>query len=432
VNDIVMQAVNSVGTFTLDISVTVVADVPIPSLSINGGLTYTLPNMTPVDGTPFAYQLAVNNGFDITGGTHPQYAFAGTPFSFQFTGTSNTSPTTYALVSGPAGMTLDSNTDLGTWTPTLAQAGPTSITVQASNSAGTSTLTFNFPTYFTTAPTSVAVNFYTSTSSTGSFPPDFTPVVSWTAPPDNGIAGYYVTVTDAHTQVATTYDTHSTNTSFALTGVSYNQNFVTVAAYDANGNPGITSNVASLYINALSPISWTFSTPNAVAGVPLSVQFHPSSPYYTYAIASSPAGVTINSATGLLSWTPGLADVGTANVVVAATNGWGTTFVTLNFPVYFTNAPTAVSVLSSTDGNGGTTWTATWASPTMNTGSITGYQITFSDASAPANAPPTIFTVTADNLSVVLSNLATLHGSVQVAALDAAGDLGVSSPLFTF
>src|SRR5262249_25650594 len=41
-------------------------------------------------------------------------------------------------------------------------------------------------------------------------------------------------------------------------------------------------------------------------------------------------------------------------------------------------------------------------------------------------------TVTADNLSVVLSNLTTLHGSVQVAAVDAAGHRGVAGPWFTF
>jgi len=433
VNDIIMQADNSVGSFTLDISVTVVADVPIPSLSVNGGITYTLGNMTPDPNNPFTWSLNLVSAFDNTGHS-PQYAFAGTPFSFQLTGASNTSPTTYALVSGPSSMTIDPNSGVGTWAPAKADAGATSVTVSATNSAGASNLTFNFPTFFTSAPTNVTVNFYTSTSSTGTFPADFTAVASWTAPADpTGIAGYKVTVTDAHTQVPVIYDTHSTNTSIALTGVSFNQNFVTVAAYDANGNPGITSNVANLYVYALSPISWTFSTATVVAGAPLTVQFRPGS-NLTYAIASGPAGVTINPTTGLLSWTPGLADVGTANVVVSAANasGWGTQYLTLTFPVYFTDAPTAVNVISSMDANGVTTWTASWAAPTRNTSSITAYQITFNDASAPPGTPPTILTVTAGNLSAVLSHAATLHGNVQVAALDAASDLGVASTLFAF
>jgi hypothetical protein len=349
VNDIVVHAVNSVGSSTLDISVTVVADVPIPTLSVNGGLTYSLGNYVVDPTHPFTYSLALNPGFGVTG-NHPQYGLAGTPFTFQLGATTATNPTTFALVSGPPSMAVDPNTGVGTWTPTVDQAGPTSVTVQETNSAGTSTLTFNFPTYFTTAPTNVAVNFYTSTSSTGSQPPDFTPVVSWTAPADSSrVADYVVTLTDAHTQVATNYDTHSTGTSFALTGVPTSQQFVTVTALDANGNPSITSGAGNLYILAQPAISWSFSTPNAVAGEPLSVQFHPASPYYSFAIASGPAGVTINPTTGLLNWTPALADVGNANMVVAATSGWGTTFVTLNFPVYFTDAPTAVSLVTSFD-----------------------------------------------------------------------------------
>ena len=114
-NDIVFQAVNSVGSYTLDIPVTVTADLPVPSLTVNGGLAYTLGNFSTVK--PNAYQVALNPGFDITYGTHPQYAFAGTPFTFQLTGVSNTNPTTYARVSGPSTMTLDANTGIGTWTP---------------------------------------------------------------------------------------------------------------------------------------------------------------------------------------------------------------------------------------------------------------------------------------------------------------------------
>jgi hypothetical protein len=434
VNDMVVQAVNSVGSSTLDISVTVVADVPIPTLSVNGGLTYTLGNYGVDPTHPFTYSLALNPGFDVTTGNHPQYGFAGTPFTFQMGATTNTNPTTYTLVSGPAGMTLDPTTGLGTWTPTVDQAGPTSVTVRETNSAGTSTLTFNFPTYFTTAPTNVAVNFYTSTSSTGSQPPDFTPVVSWTAPADSSrVADYSVTVTDAHTQVATTYDTHNTSTNFALTGAPTSQQFVTVTALDANGNPSITSGAANLYILAQPAISWNFSTPNAVAGEPLSVQFHPASPYFSFSIASGPAAVTINPSTGLLSWTPTLADVGTANIVVAATSGWGTTFVTLSFPVYFTDAPTAVSLVKSYDPVSGlTTYDLSWAAPTANPDSIAGYQIAVELAGSPPGTPPLLFTVPASDLSAMRSLLRDLSGSVQVTAFDANGDLGVPSAWVSF
>jgi hypothetical protein len=427
-NDIVLQAVNSVGSFTLDIHVTVVADVPIPTLSINGGLTYSLGNYVADPTNPFTYTLAVNPGFS-GGGDHPQYALAGTPFSFQLGGTTNTNPVTYSLVSGPAGMTVGPNTGAGAWAPTPDQAGPTTVTVQETNSAGTSTLSFSFPAYFTTAPGGVAVNFYTSTSSTGSFPPDFTPVVSWTAPADSSrVADYVVTVTDAYTQVATTYDTHSTATSFALTGVSNNQNFVTVTALDANGNPSITSGVANLYILAMSPVSWAFSTPNAVAGDPLTVQFHPGSPYLTYAISSGPAGATINPTTGLLSWTPGLADVGTANLVVSATNGWGTIYASLSFPVDFTGAAQNISA-----SNDSASIYVTWTPPPENAAYIVGYNVTLSYTVNGQTYSVTYTTPTpATNYALAIPVYdTTIVYHLSVVAVDGAGDLG-APPATTF
>jgi hypothetical protein len=328
-------------------------------------------------------------------------------------------------------MTIDPNTGAGTWSPGKADAGPTSVTVSETNSAGKSYLTFNFPTYFTTAPTNVVLSFYSSAPNTPSSA--LTTVVTWAAPSDTvGITDYKITVTSAATGASTTYDTQSTNRSFTLTGLPTGQSWVTVTAYDANGNPGITSASAPLYLAALPAIGWTFSQPNAIAGEPLSIQFTNFNGSYPYAIVSGPAAATINATTGLLSWTPSLSDVGTVTLVVSATTGWGTEYLTLKFPVYFTDAPSAVSVQTGTDANGNTTWTASWASPTMNTGSIMSYKITFFDASLPAGSPPTILTVPASQLSVVLSNLPTLHGSVQVAAVDAFGDLGVASPLFTF
>ncbi len=155
VNDIIMQSTNVVGTTTLDIKVTVAPDLPVPSLSFNGGITYTVGNMT-TSGSPPAYQLALIPAFNNTG-TSPQYGMSGTPLTFQVTGTSNTNPTTYSLVSGPAGMTLDPNTGIATWTPSATEAGTTNVEVGMTNGAGTSLFTFTFPTYFTTAPTNVAL-----------------------------------------------------------------------------------------------------------------------------------------------------------------------------------------------------------------------------------------------------------------------------------
>jgi hypothetical protein len=68
----------------------------------------------------------------------------------------------------------------------------------------------------------------------------------------------------------------------------------------------------------------------------------------------------------------------------------------------------------------------------MNTSAIVGYQFTIVYANSPPGTPPTVITVTAGPLSALLPDLTGLHGSIQVAALDASGDAGVASALVTF
>ena len=430
-NDIIMQATNSVGTCTLDIPVTVTADLPLPSLTVNGGLAYTMGNYTTVN--PNAYQVALNPGFDITYGTYPQYAFAGTPFTFQLTGVSKTNPTTYAIVPGsaPASMTIDPSTGIGTWIPGASDASAaTSVTVSASNSAGTTSLTFAFPTYFSTGPTNVAVGFYTSTS--GSAPATWTPVVTWTPPanPLSPVTDYKVTVNDLNKNTSTVYDVGIAATTYTLPPGLPDQNSISVTAYAANGGPSqVSTNVASLYLLALGSVDWNFSTPNVIAGQPLTVQFQNGGT--PYGIAVGPASATINPTTGLLSWTPTLADVGTANIVVSSgnINGWGAVYATLNFPVYFTDAPAALSASSTTDPvtNAITSLTASWTAPTTNTSSIVSYQIAALPAGSAPGTLPTIFLVSSSSLSADLLSMGIMDGSIQVTAVDSAGDLGVSS-----
>jgi autotransporter-associated beta strand protein len=359
-SDIIMQSTNVVGTTTLDIQVTVTPDVAVPSLVVNGSLTYTVGNMTTASGNPASYQLTLNPGFNNNNPSNPvtpQYGMVGTLFTFQVTGTSNTNPTTYALVSYPSGMTLDQNTGIGTWTPSAAEAGTTNVEVSMTNGAGTSMLTFTFPTYFTTAPTNVALSFKTSVSNTPST--SLNSNVTW-SPPSNaaGVADYKVAVYYYGTNSTTVYDTGSTATSYALTGLSSGQGTVTVTAYDASGAPSQTSAPANLYLAALPTLGWNYSAPNAVVGQPFTAQFN--SNQFTYSIVSGPAAASINPTTGLLTWTPTLSDVGVATFVVAAANigQWGTIDATLTVPVDFTNSP---ATLTWTGASGGNWTTGPWS-----------------------------------------------------------------------
>jgi large repetitive protein len=427
VNYITMEVANSAGTVDTVIPVTVTADVPVPSLSVNGGLTYTMGNMTTSASNPNAYQLTLNPGFNSSG-TSPQFAIAGTPFSFQLTGTSNTNPTTYSLVSGPAGMTVDPNTGLGTWTPGKSDAGNTSVTVAETNSAGTSTLTFIFPTYFTDAPTNVTVGFLQSVPSTSTSSAPLTPIVSWTAPTDTtGLADYKITVTNALTGAVTTFDTQSTTTSYSLTGVGNNQFFVNVTAYDANGNPSQTSATASLYMAAVATLGWTFSSPSAVAGSPLTIQFSGSG--MTYSIVSGPTAAAINATTGLLSWTPSQSDVGTGQFVVAAANpnGWGTIYATLSIPVKPAPAPASNLQGPIVPLTTATTVSATLVTPTADPSKAPGDPTTVVNVGSTTPAE-----ITNPATSTDISTLSSVLGTNQVATVDQNGDPSLAGMVVAF
>jgi hypothetical protein len=64
------------------------------------------------------------------------------PYTYQVFSTANPQAT-YALTSSPTGMTIDPNTGLLSWTPTPAQPGTYTVTVQASNRAGQTSQTYN-------------------------------------------------------------------------------------------------------------------------------------------------------------------------------------------------------------------------------------------------------------------------------------------------
>ena len=333
---ITMQAINSVGTYTYSIPVNVTPDTPQISLSLNGGIAYGAAQFAAGQAH---YMATANPGFG--GAAHPQYGLAGVPLNFQVTDASNAGPTTFEAW-GASGLSIDPNTGAGIWTPTQYYAGNTTITVQASNSAGSSRFDFTFPTYFTGAPGTPSATYYTSTSGVRS--PN--PTINWTAPTDtNGITGYTIKVTDAHTNVTTTFDTKSTATSYALSGLGNQQYFVSVTPYDQRQNPGMTSSVISIYGAALPALSWTPTAPNPVVGSTTSIQFAPNNGAYTYSIASGPVGATIDAKTGLLIWTP--TNPGNFTIiVVASSNGWGAIDPVLNLSVIAGATPASLALSS--------------------------------------------------------------------------------------
>jgi N-acetylneuraminic acid mutarotase len=265
-------------------------------------------------------------------------ASLGGTYTYQVVATGNPDPT-FALVTAPDGMTINSQTGRITWMPTLDQFGSqAAVTVQVTNALGQATQSFNITVRDTTpptVPTNVQVANITPTSVT----------LTWNPSTDNvAVAGYKVyTAVFVHdprgsggawfySLVATVTDTTATVTSLAPNH-SYT---LTVAAFDISNN---LSGYSSPYLGITTPSApiwgYTFGSTSVVANHPISLQ--PSAagnpPAITYSVVSGPAGLTIDPNTGRVSWTPTPDQVGPNAVTFEATNAIGSTDLNLTLTV---------------------------------------------------------------------------------------------------
>jgi hypothetical protein len=147
----------------------------------------------------------------------------------------------------------------------------------------------------------------------------------------------------------------------------------------------------------------------------------------TWAVLDGPSGLTINSSTGVVSWTPSSGtELGPYTVTIQATNYAGSVSETIPLTVNFATAPGnfKVSNLNSTAGTADLTWTApTWSSQT-----ISSYQITvaYTDASGTTHTNTIIVPGTSNKYTLTGLTKGTTY-TVSIAALDATGDLGTFS-----
>jgi hypothetical protein len=391
---VTFEATNAIGTTDLSLNLTVTPDLPVLSYQINPG-----------GGMP--------------------YVVAGTPITIQITDYSFT-PSTFSIVSAPATMTIDPGSGLMRWTPTLADVGNTTVHVSATNAGGSTDLTFSFYTFVSTAVSNLSFNYVRPG----------VPNLSWTPPASTlGVTGYTVTVnyTVYTSTVWLTYHTTAPTTNVDLTGLTTDNVviFVTVAPNDAQGNLGLsTPSTGFLYSSYEPNVGWTFNQPAAIAGESMAMQFtdysgHPS----TWSLASGPTGMTIDPATGVLNWTPSLASVGNVSATIRATNGPFSSTVVVYFPVYFTGAAQGISATNDTS-----FVYATWAVPSDNPDSIVGYSVTLTwsvngQAFTATSTTPTPDTTFAIPIPVYDP---TIVYHLSVTALDASGNLGVSSQTYDF
>ena len=240
-------------------------------------------------------------------------------FSYNITATNN--PTSFNATGLPAGLTVNTSTGLISGTPTTA--GTYTVTISATNAGGTGSATLTL----TIKPAPPVIT--SSLTATGQVGVAF----SYTITATNSPTSYNATVLPAGVLPAGL----SVNTSTGVisgtptTAGTYN---VTISATNAGGTGGAT---LTLTINPPAPVIQPPFTATGQVGVAFSYTITATNSPTSYNATGLPAGLTVNTSTGLISGTPTTA--GTYTVTISATNAGGTGSHTLTLTI---NPPTPV------------------------------------------------------------------------------------------
>jgi hypothetical protein len=304
-------------------------------------------------------------------GTPATTAIVGQLYSFAPVGDdANDDTLTYSINNRPSWLTFTAATGAVSGTPTSSHIGSTGpIVITVSDGSSTASLQFTLTVTNTPPPANRAptITGTPATTATTSRAYTFQPVGS---DPDGNSLTYTI-------QNRPSWASFSASTG-RLTG--------TPTANDVGTTARITISVSDGALSASLPsftiqVSAPANRPPVISGTPL-VQLVPLLPYsfqpsasdpdgnaLTFSIQNRPSWASFNTATGRLSGTPGLLDLGTfANIVISVSDG--TALVSL--PAF------SLAVLQTANG----TATVSWTPPTTNTdGSaltdLAGYRIEF-------------------------------------------------------
>ena len=272
--------------------------------------------------------LAFQFGSQTTGAIQSP---AKTPIEIRLLSQANPAPT-FSFVSGPASMSVNPDTGVVQWTPTVGEVGTHTVTFRATNSVGTADLDVVFDIISDAPQLSVTLN-------------------------------------------------PATGERFALAGALF-----TAQISDASSSPS------------------------------------------TYELVTNPTGMTIDSLTGLISWTPFGEQGGTQTVTVRGTNSGGSTALTFSVSTLFTGAVTGVSVTGTSLAEP----TAHWVAPTGEGANLVGsYRIHgFAEwgVGRTSGTHSVDYTAPATETSVLMTGLLTGRSyTLTVTPLDAAGNPGLAN-----
>ena len=252
--------------------------------------TSTPPNATIVTTIPYGYKAAA---YDANGDT-----------------------ITFSLLIAPSGMTINSSAGTINWTPTLLQTGMINVTLNVSDGKG-----------------GVAIQSYIINSTRYNSPPGFINLVAPNATEDSAYL-FYANASDGENDTisyALDVKTDGMTINSATGAISWTANNTQVgnATARVNASDGVgnlTQITYSIIVLNNPPSVNTAPGTTAIQGVAYAYDSNSDDDgqgNITYWLTLSPAGMTINLTTGLVGWTPALAQIGLNSVTIRVLDGNG-------------------------------------------------------------------------------------------------------------
>ncbi len=263
------------------------------------------------------------------------------PYRYDVNAKGNPVPT-FSLITAPGGMSIDSATGVISWQPVDGQLGNHSVTVRAANRAGSADQTFSInvvaDTFAPTAPANLKVGTLTETTAD----------LTWDAASDAVGVDHYDVYKVVHrrsrwrrwTEYTLLKTTPGSQLNATITGLAplSTTNFI-VRAIDAAGNVSVNSNEVTATTLSTPDLRFYFGsqrsgTIQGRANKPLEVQLvSRANPAATFSLVSGPTGMTVDAQSGLVKWTPAVAQIGAQTATYRATNSVGTADLTVAFNV---------------------------------------------------------------------------------------------------
>ncbi len=246
---------------------------------------------------------------------------------------------TYSLDVSPSGMTIDASSGLISWTPTAVQNGEHSIIVRVEDGAGG----FDTQNFVLTVPLSNANPVISSEPIPQAIlnQPYAYPVIA--TDPDGDALTYSLVQSPAGMLI----DAFSGLLTWTALVGQEGEHSIDILVEDGKGGSAHQTYTLSVIVPNSNPV--IVSTPQSVATVNEAYIYNViaedvDGDTLGYEITTAPAGMQIDSATGILTWTPDKSQIGSHDVAVVVTDGQGGSDSQVYIVEVANTAPNIVSI----------------------------------------------------------------------------------------